>query len=131
VATIRILLADDNRAMLADLCDELGKEFQIVDTVDHGAEVIDAVTRLDLDILILDITMPGANGIQLASRLLNMHPRTKIVFLTIHEQAEYIAAAFSAGANGYVTKRRLGSDLALVIREVFNGGMFLSPSLGK
>jgi DNA-binding NarL/FixJ family response regulator len=131
VSKIRVVLADDNSAILADVRGELSEEFDIVGAVGNGAEVIGEVARLDPDILVLDITMPGVNGIQLASRLRNAHPRTKIVFLTIQEQAEYIAAAFSAGARGYVTKRWLGSDLATAIREVFNGGTFLSASLRK
>jgi len=71
------------------------------------------------------------NGLQVASSLRDMHRRTKILFLTIHEEPEYISAAFSVGACGYVTKRRLASDLALAIREVSVGRNFLSPSLHK
>lgn len=131
MATIRVLLADDNQAMLADLRDELSKEFAIAGAVDNGEEAIHEVLRLDPDILVLDITMPGLSGIQVASHLRDAHSRTKILFLTIHEQSEYISAAFSAGASGYVTKRRLGSDLAVAVRRVFEGQTFLSPTLRK
>jgi two-component system nitrate/nitrite response regulator NarL len=75
--------------------------------------------------------MPILNGIQASLCLRESHPRTKILFLSIHEQSEYISAAFSAGASGYVTKRRLARDLALAIREVIQGHTFLSPSLRK
>ena len=75
--------------------------------------------------------MPVMNGLQVASLLREKHPRTKILFLTIHEEPEYISSAFSAGARGYVTKRRLASDLSLGIREVFDGRNFPSPSLQK
>lgn len=126
---IRVFLADDNSAMLADLRDELSKEFHIAGSAENGEEAIREVVRLDPDILVLDITMPGLNGLQVAARLRKLHPRTKILFLTIHEQAEYIAAAFSAGACGYVTKRRLASDLSRAIHEILNGRSFLSPSL--
>lgn len=71
--------------------------------------------------------MPGMSGPQVASRLRDVHPRTKILFLTMHEQPEYVSAAFSAGGRGYVTKRRITSDLAQAIREVFEGETFLSP----
>lgn len=131
MATIRVLLADDNRAMLADLRDELSKEFSVVGAVASGEEAILEVFRLDPDILVLDITMPGLSGIQVASHLRDSHVRTRILFLTIHEQSEYVSAAFSAGACGYVTKRRLGADLAVAIRQVFQGQMFLSPTLRK
>jgi DNA-binding NarL/FixJ family response regulator len=131
VATITVFLADDNGAMLTDLRDELSKEFEIAGTAENGQEAIHGVLHLDPDVLVLDITMPILNGLQVATRLHDIHPRTKILFLTIHEQPEYISAAFSAGASGYVTKRRLASDLALAIREIFGGGTFLSPCLEK
>jgi DNA-binding NarL/FixJ family response regulator len=131
VATIKVLLADDSEDILAELREELSKEFDIVGTAGNGEEAVRAVLRLDPDVLVIDITMPVLNGIQASSHIHKIHPRTKILFLTINEQAEYISAAFSAGASGYVTKRRLASDLAIAIREVFLGNTFLSPSLGK
>ena len=131
MATIRVLLVDDNGEMLTDLRDELSAEFEIAGTADNGEEAIREVLRLDPDIIVLDITMPVMNGLKVASSLRDMHRRTKILFLTIHEEPEYISAAFSVGACGYVTKRRLASDLALAIREVSVGRNFLSPSLHK
>ena len=131
MATIRVLLVDDNGEMLTDLRDELSAEFEIAGTADSGEEAIREVVRLDPDVIVLDITMPVMNGLQVASSLRDMHRRTKILFLTIHEEPEYISAAFSVGACGYVTKRRLASDLALAIREVSVGRNFLSPSLHK
>jgi DNA-binding NarL/FixJ family response regulator len=131
VATIRVLLADDSEAMLAELREELSKEFDIVGAARNGEEAVQAVLHLDPDVLVIDIAMPVLNGIQASSRIRKAHPRTKILFLTIHEQAEYVSATFSAGASGYVTKRRLASDLAMAIREVSLGHTFLSPALGK
>jgi DNA-binding NarL/FixJ family response regulator len=131
VARISVLLVDDNGAMLTDLRDELSHEFKIAGTVANGGEAVRAVLRLDPDVLVLDITMPVMNGLEIASRLRDIHHRTKVVFLTIHEEPEYVSAAFSAGAFGYVTKRRLASDLAPAIREAFDGRTFLSPSLQK
>ena len=117
--------------MLKDLRAELSDEFEIAGTADDGEEAVREVLRLDPDVLVLDVTMPVMNGLQVASLLREKHPRTKILFLTIHEEPEYISAAFSAGACGYVTKRRLASDLPLAIREVFDGRNFLSPFLKK
>jgi DNA-binding NarL/FixJ family response regulator len=131
VPRITVLLADDSPAVLTDLQEELSKEFSIAGMVDNGEAAIRDVYRLDPDILVLDISMPGLNGIQVASRLREARARTKVLFLSIHEQPEYISAAFSAGACGYVTKRCLATDLARAIREVFAGQTFLSPSLRK
>jgi len=129
VAIIRVLLVDDNGDMLTDLRDELSAEFEIAGTAENGEEAVREVFRLDPDIVVLDITMPVMNGLQVASLLREKRPATKILFLTIHEEPEYISAAFSAGACGYVTKRRLASDLRVAIREVYDGRNFLSPSL--
>ena len=131
MAIIRVLLVDDNGDMLTDLRDELSAEFEIAGTAENGEEAVREVFRLDPDIVVLDITMPVMNGLQVASLLREKRPATKILFLTIHEEPEYISAAFSAGACGYVTKRRLASDLRVAIREVYDGRNFLSPSLQK
>lgn len=131
VAQIKVVLADDSEEVLAELREELGKEFEILQAVANGEEAVDAVLHLDPDVLVLDIAMPILNGIQAALRIRKNHPRTKILFLTIHEQAEYISAAFSSGALGYVTKRQLANDLVLAIREVMQGRRFLSPSLRR
>ena len=128
---IRVLLVDDNRDMLSDLRDELSAEFEIAGTTDNGEEAVRQILRLDPDVLVLDLNMPVMNGLQVASLVHEKHQRTKILFLTIHEEPEYISAAFSAGACGYVTKRRLASDLPLAIREVYDGRNFLYPSLQK
>jgi DNA-binding NarL/FixJ family response regulator len=80
---------------------------------------------------VLDINIPILNGIQASLRIHESHPRSKVLFLTIHEEDEYISAAFSAGACGYVSKRRLATDLARAIREVIRGNVFVSPSLRR
>jgi len=129
VAIIRVLIVDDNGEMLTDLRDELSAEFEIAGTAENGDQAVREIFRLDPDIVVLDITMPVMNGLQVASLLREKRPGTKILFLTIHEEPEYISAAFSAGACGYVTKRRLASDLRVAIREVYDGRNFLSPSL--
>ena len=131
MATITVLLADDNAAILSDLREELNEEFSIAGTAGNGAEAVRAVMFYDPDVLVLDMTMPVLNGLQVAARLREIHPRTKIIFLTVDEDPEYVSAGFAAGANGYVTKRRLTSDLVHAIREVTAGRTFLSPTLQK
>jgi DNA-binding NarL/FixJ family response regulator len=131
VATITLILADDNAAILSDLREELSEEFSIAGTAQNGAEAVRAVLIYDPDVLVLDMTMPVLNWLQVAARLREIHPRTKILFLTVEEDPEYVSAGFEAGANGYVTKRRLTSDLVHAIREVAAGRTFLSPSLQK
>jgi len=131
MAPTRILLADDNDEVLREIREELGEEFEIIGTVSNGQDAVDAVVGCDPDVLVLDITMPVLNGLQVAATVREKHPRTKILFLTIHEQPEYISAAFSAGASGYVTKRLLYSELAHAIREVAQGNTFISSTLQR
>jgi DNA-binding NarL/FixJ family response regulator len=102
MALTRILLADDNDEVLGEIREELQDEFEIIGTVSNGQDAVDAVIGCDPDVLVLDITMPVLNGLQVAAAVREKHPGTKILFLTIHEQPEYISAAFSAGALGYV-----------------------------
>jgi len=128
---IRVVVADDSEELRAGLHEELGTEFTIVGTAHNGEQAVREVGRLDPDIVVLDINMPLLNGLEAARQLRDLHPRTKILFLTIHEQSEYIAAAFAAGALGYVTKRHLASDLSQAVREVAEGRTFLSPSLRR
>ena len=77
----------------------------------NGQDAVEAVLRLNPDVIVLDIAMPILNGLEASKLIHERHRRSKILFLTIHEADEYISAAFSAGASGYVTKRRIPSDL--------------------
>ena len=129
VATARVLLADDHAALLGELRAVLETEFEIVGTVSDGQQAVDAVGLLDPDILVIDISMPTMDGLQAAARLRAARCRAKIIFLTIHEQREYIKAAFLAGASGYVTKRHLATDLIPAIHQVLLGHTFTSSSL--
>jgi DNA-binding NarL/FixJ family response regulator len=131
VSRIRVLLADDHEDFLRQLRGELDPEFEIVGTAENGEAAINATARLDPDVIVIDISMPILDGLQATARLRDTKCRTKIVFLTIHEQSDYVSAAFAAGASGYVTKRHVGSDLVQAIREVFRGHTFISPSLHR
>jgi DNA-binding NarL/FixJ family response regulator len=124
-------LADDHQAILARVRRQLGEEFEIVGTVANGADAVDAVSHLDPDVLVIDISMPVLNGLEAAERLRTARCRTKIVFLTIHDDPDFIAAALSAGVSGYVTKNRLSTDLIPAIREALLGHTFVSEALNK
>jgi DNA-binding NarL/FixJ family response regulator len=127
----RILLADDQSEIFKTVTELLDGEFDIVATVQDGERAIAAVARLDPDLLVLDISMPVLNGIEAASRLKESACRAKVIFLTVHDDPDYVAAAFSAGALGYVLKPRLAVDLLPAVREVLQGHTFVSPPLRK
>ena len=123
---IRVLLADDHEPILAKVRMVLGEDFDIVGAVCNGRDAVTEVRRLDPDILIIDLAMPVLNGLEAASQLLSRKVRTKIVFLTVHEDQDFIEAAFIAGASGYVTKSHLTTDLVSAIHEVLRGGTYVS-----
>jgi DNA-binding NarL/FixJ family response regulator len=129
VDKIRVVLADDHREVIAKIRGVLGDEFEVVEAVMNGAQAVTAVLALDPDVFVTDISMPILNGLQAARRIQNAKPRVKIIFLTIHEDRDFIAAAFSAGATGYVTKRRLSTDLVVAMQEALMGRTFVSDSL--
>ena len=126
VDKIRIVLADDHRELIAKVRGILGEEFEVIDTVEDGNQAVTAVLALNPDVLVTDISMPILNGLQAARRIQKANCRAKIVFLTIHEDRDFIAAALSAGATGYVTKRRLSTDLVFAIHEALKGHTFVS-----
>ncbi len=129
VDKIRVVLADDHHEVIAKIRGVLGDEFEVVEAVVNGIQAVTAVLALDPDVFVTDISMPLLNGLQAARRIQNANPRVKIIFVTIHEDRDFIAAAFSAGATGYVTKRRLSTDLVFAIQEALKGNAFVSNSI--
>jgi DNA-binding NarL/FixJ family response regulator len=129
VDRIRVVLADDHREVIAKIRGVLGDEFEIIEAAENGHQAVTAVLALDPDVFVTDISMPVLNGLQAARSIQKTNSRVKIIFLTIHEDRDFIAAAFSAGATGYVTKRRLSTDLVLAIQEALKGRAFVSNSI--
>jgi DNA-binding NarL/FixJ family response regulator len=126
VEKIRVVLADDHREVIENVRGTLGDEFEIVEAVEDGRQAVCAVLTLDPDILVTDMSMPFLNGLQAARSIQRANCRTKIVFLTIYEDRDFIAAALSSGAMAYVTKRRMSNDLVFAIREALKGNVFVS-----
>ena len=129
MAKIRILLADDRAATHEQVRLELGEELDIVGTVANGRDAVEAVLRQRPEVLVTDISMPILDGLQAASQLRAANSPTRIVFLTIHMDQDYVAAALSAGAYGYVTKSHMSTDLIPAIREAIEGHVFVSRSV--
>jgi DNA-binding NarL/FixJ family response regulator len=96
----RILLADDHHEMLKKITETLESEFEIVAAVANGKQLIEAALHLDPDLIVLDISMPIVNGITAACHLRKSASRAKVVFLTMHEDPVFVAAAVSAGLLG-------------------------------
>jgi DNA-binding NarL/FixJ family response regulator len=125
----RLLLADDHPGMLEQIVRLLRGEFEIAGTNSNGSDLIETAARLDPDVVVLDLTMPGLDGIAAARHLQRVGCRAKLVFLTVHEDPDYVRAAMDAGGAAYVTKARMASDLIPAIHAALAGQRFLSPTL--
>jgi DNA-binding NarL/FixJ family response regulator len=128
VGKIRVVLADDHQEIIARIRDALGDEFEVIEAVANGDQAVSAVLASDPDVLVIDISMPILDGLQAARKLQKNNCRAKIIFLTIHEDRDFIAAALSTGAMGYVAKARLSTDLVFAIHEALKGYVFVSNS---
>lgn len=126
-----VLLADDHEDFLAIVVRHLEPHFEIVKTVGNGQALLDEVARLEPDLVVLDISMPGLNGIQAAAKLRAMGSGARIVFLTVHADLDYVHAALRTGALGYVLKSELASDLLPCLREASVGRSFVSPAITR
>jgi len=124
---VRVLLVDDHPAMLRQVAQLLEGEFQVQAALQDGEHLVTTAAALRPDLIVLDIALPGLNGIELARRLAAAACPAGIVFLTVHADADYARAAFAAGGLGYVVKPRLGSDLLPALRAALQGQRFISP----
>jgi DNA-binding NarL/FixJ family response regulator len=128
MSKVRVLLADDHEGILTWVRTVLGEEFEVVGAVKNGRDAVEEVQRVDPDVLVIDISMPILDGLRAASQL-SSNRRTKIVFLTLHEGRDFVAAAFSAGASAYVLKSELRTNLVPAIREALQGRTYISSSI--
>jgi len=129
VHTARILLADDHKEIRDKVRRYLEAEFNVLDAVDNGRALLDAAARLDPDICLLDISMPILDGIETANKLKESGSKAKVIFLTVHEDSDFLQAALKTGASGYVLKRRMASDLHRAVKEALAGRIFISSSV--
>lgn len=123
----RVLLADDYPEMLERVFQLLQGNFDVIGMAQDGEQAIASAVNLNPEVLVLDISMPFLNGFQVVSRLRDSGCRAKVIFLTVHEDREYVDAAFSVGALGYVLKSRVASDLIPAIQGALQGCRFTSP----
>jgi DNA-binding NarL/FixJ family response regulator len=124
----RVLVADDHGAMLENLVRVLSCEYEVVAAVHDGLSVIADAARLQPDLLVLDIAMPGLSGIAAARQLKARGSTAKVVFVTMHHDREFVEASLALGPVGFVAKDRLMLDLLPAIREVLAGQSFVSPT---
>ncbi|MGA7412321.1 MAG: response regulator transcription factor [Bryobacteraceae bacterium] len=125
----RILVADDHFLIAETISMILAPHFDVVGVVTEAKLVADEVARLRPEVALLDVTMPGLNGLDVARMILEQAPNTRIVFLTMHANRVIVEEAFRAGASAFVVKNCSASDLVLAIRTVMAGGTYVSPEV--
>ena len=130
---IKVLLVDDHAIMRDGIKALLSihDDIEIVGEASEGKEAIEMAQELAPDVVVMDIGMPGMDGLEATRRLTKRNPRIKVIVLTQHDNKEYIFSTIRAGAAGYVPKKALGSELVSAIRAVRCGNSFLYPSAAK
>jgi DNA-binding NarL/FixJ family response regulator len=122
----RVLLADDLLPVLNAVAQLVEKSFEIVGMVSDGRTALQATLALQPDLVVLDISMPGMSGIEVARELRRVHNKAKVVFLTVHEDADILATCQEAGGLGYVVKVLMETDLIPAMKDALCGREFVS-----
>jgi len=107
------------------------EEIEVVGEARDGREVIKISEELSPDVILMDIAMPGLNGLEATRRIKKKFPRVKVLVLTMYTHEEYIFQILNAGANGYLVKETAFHDLISAIKAVYRGEAFMSPSISK
>jgi DNA-binding NarL/FixJ family response regulator len=133
MAKIRVLIADDHaivrdgvRALLA-----LSDDIQVVGQAADGHEAVEQCRRLDPDVILMDMAMPGLGGLEATLEIRRENQRVKIVVLTQHDDREYVRRFLDAGISGYVLKKAAAAELTAAIRAAHAGGLVLDPQVAR
>ncbi len=127
---IKILVVDDHAIMRDGIRALLGlhDDIEIVGEASEGKEAVEKARELAPHVVVMDIAMPGMDGLEATRRIRKKNPRVKVLILTQYDNRDYVLSAIKAGAAGYIPKRALGSELVSGIHAVHQGGSFLYPS---
>lgn len=130
---IRILLADDHAVLRAGLRALLNAEpdMQVIGEAGDGRACIDVAAARHPDVILLDLNMPHCNGLEALAQLHQQAPNSRVLILTMHDDAQYLRQALAGGSAGYILKQAADTELLSAIRTVYNGGVFLHPSHTK
>ena len=130
---IKVLVVDDHTLMRDGIRALLGihDDIDIVGEASEGKEACQKTQELAPDVIIMDIAMPGIDGLEATRRIKKQNPKAKIMILTQYDNKEYMLSAIKAGASGYLPKRALGTDLVSAIHIIYRGDFFIYPSVAS
>jgi two-component system, NarL family, response regulator NreC len=128
---ISILLADDHKIFRESLriLLERHEDFQIIGEAANGQQAVNFTNRLQPNVVVLDLSMPGLSGSEVIQQIKDRHPNIRIVVLSAHEEENFVASAFQFGADAYVFKEQSVADLVQAVRSVLSGEHYVSPYL--
>jgi len=129
MAKIKILVADDHPIIVVGLRRLLEPTFEVVAMVENGRELIVAAKKLKPDVIVVDISMPLLNGIDAVSQIRSEGLKAKIIFLTMHTEANYARRALAEGASGYVLKHSASNELLFAIQQALVGRTFVTSTV--
>jgi len=130
---IRVLVADDHAIVRTGIRHVLESEpgFAVVGEASNGAEAIELAQSLQPDVAVLDISMPGASGLQVTQELRRLAPETRVLILSMHDNTEYVLESVRAGAHGYILKDTAATELRGAIHAVRRGESYFSPPIAR
>jgi two-component system, NarL family, invasion response regulator UvrY len=130
---IRILIADDHAVVRQGLKQIVStdKQMTIVGEVQNGAELLNFIRKDAVDVVILDISMPGRNGLEILKEIKRDYPFLPIIVLSMYPEDQYAVRAIKAGASGYMTKESAPEELVEAIRKAYQGGKYISPRVAE
>lgn len=128
---IRILIVDDHAIVRRGIREVAGEiqEVSLIDEAESGREALKKISLSSYDLVLLDIAMPGDNGLEILRQIKRMEPKTSVIILSMYSDESYVFRAFKAGADGYVPKDNTPDDLVDAITQVMKGESYISPSL--
>ena len=130
---IDVIIADDHPIVRAGLKQIMADDIDIniKAEAESGVDLLQQVRKTDFDVVVLDLTMPGMDGLDVLKQLKLEQPRLPVIILTIHPEAQYALRLLKAGAAGYLTKESAPDELIRAVRRVNNGGKYISTSLAE
>ena len=133
MTAVKVLLVDDHMLVRAGFRSLLEKlpGIEVVGEAGDGLVALELIKKLRPDVVLMDISMKGLNGLEATKRALKVHRTLKVVLLSVHGEEEYVTAALDAGASGYLVKQSAPEELGIAIKAVCRGEIYLCPGIAK